>query len=194
MVPHQVQQCSPSEGPQCGAPTARRGQQLLWARREFPATKSVPRRSSSHALSEVSVSQVTFRVVFLAMAAHRGVAVVFLPAVAAVLLLLVVGQSSGQQGRRRSCVALNVVDGADGCAEMFPWHVILADTNDEIFCGGSLVGPKAVITAGHCVAQNREKETIRGRERTFWCPNQNITYRHPDCASSIGCPLGKIKQ
>ena len=110
----------------------------------------VPRNqgSSSHALSEVSVSQVTFRVVFLAMAAHRGVAVVFLPAVAAVLLLLVVGQSSGQQGRRRSCVALNVVDGADGCAEMFPWHVILADTNDEIFCGGFLVGPKAVITAG----------------------------------------------
>ena len=33
----------------------------------------------------------------------------------------------------------------------FPWHVEVTDDEDNFLCGGTLISPKIVITAGSCV-------------------------------------------
>ena len=33
----------------------------------------------------------------------------------------------------------------------FPWHVEVTDDEDNFHCGGTLISPKIVITAGSCV-------------------------------------------
>ena len=96
----------------------------------------------------------------------------------------------GQPPSCRNDPTIRVVGGEDGCARMFPSHVILGDTGDEIFCGGTLIGPKTVLTAAHCVARNEEEIRLPGRLESIKCPIQNITYS--ECTSFSRCPLGKI--
>lgn len=81
-----------------------------------------------------------------------------------------------------------IVYGTAAAIGQFPWQVaaFLLDSTDEIFafCGGSLISPKIVLTAGHCATNE-----VLGYELLFGGTDLNnmdlivVTYdflQHPD--------------
>ncbi|MGK2931749.1 MAG: S1 family peptidase [Solirubrobacterales bacterium] len=80
---------------------------------------------------------------------------------------------------RAGAARTSIVNGKSASIEDWPWQVglavsrrsaPLATPRARFFCGGSLIAPQLVLTAGHCVAdlnrrQVREVDVISGRTR-----------------------------
>lgn len=45
---------------------------------------------------------------------------------------------------------VRIVDGGDAAPFQFPWQAALL-THGRFFCGGSIIAPTWILTAGHCV-------------------------------------------
>ncbi|XP_037809741.1 collagenase-like [Lucilia sericata] len=49
-----------------------------------------------------------------------------------------------------------IVSGTQAALGQFPWHVLLKkDKNDDVWCGGSIITNKWVLTAAHCLYGQR---------------------------------------
>lgn len=98
----------------------------------------------------------------------------------AALLLALPAQSAASQpdrGPRGTDAGISIIDGKRTSIRDWPWQIALAwsrqaepgkATSGRFFCGGSVLAPRLVITAGHCVAdlnlkQVRSLEVISGR-------------------------------
>ncbi|KAK9758495.1 Trypsin [Popillia japonica] len=54
-----------------------------------------------------------------------------------------------------------IVGGADATEGQFPWQVSLRyASNNEHFCGGSIIRSKWILTAGHCVAGKSAEDIL----------------------------------
>lgn len=74
---------------------------------------------------------------------------------------------------------ISIINGDSTSIRKWPWQVAIADrfnprkpesARDRSFCGGAVIAPKLVVTAGHCVfdmsdQQIRNLEVISGRSR-----------------------------
>lgn len=78
-------------------------------------------------------------------AALAGAAVPALPAVAAT------GPAQG--------AGPAIVNGEPAASTDYPWAVALADANGVQFCDGTLIAPKRVVTAAHCMT-NRQPASV----------------------------------
>ncbi len=97
-------------------------------------------------------------------------------ALLAITSLLMLSSASGDQARGSDAGA-SVVNGRNTSISEWPWQVALTvgrsvaprvSTAGRFFCGGSVLAPRLVITAGHCVAdltrrQVRSVEIVSGR-------------------------------
>lgn len=52
-----------------------------------------------------------------------------------------------------------VVGGHDSLVGAWPWQVMLERANGDLWCGGSLLSERTVITAAHCVQRYEESES-----------------------------------
>jgi secreted trypsin-like serine protease len=94
-------------------------------------------------------------------------ALVALATAAAALALVSPGAGAVVTGRD-----VKILGGSIAAPGQFPWMVALVDPRavnaaDGQFCGGSLIAPRVVITAGHCVygATADEMDAVVGRTR-----------------------------
>jgi secreted trypsin-like serine protease len=92
------------------------------------------------------------------------------PTVLAVALLLLLPAASGAIGTGKRGV--KILGGAVAAPGQFPFMAALMDSRaqhaiDGVFCGGTLIAPKVVLTAGHCVegSQASEMDVVVGRTR-----------------------------
>lgn len=61
----------------------------------------------------------------------------------------------------------SIVGGKDVIPYSWPWQVLLVSKSDgELVCGGSLISPQWVMTAGHCV-DSKSVERIQARLGVF---------------------------
>ncbi|MCB8914967.1 MAG: serine protease [Thermoleophilales bacterium] len=86
---------------------------------------------------------------------------------------------AGTRATAGSGASASIVNGHDTTIDQWPWQVALTVsrrvapgtlTSRRFFCGGSVLAPRLVITAGHCVAElNRRQihriEIVSGRTR-----------------------------
>lgn len=57
-----------------------------------------------------------------------------------------------QCGRpRKKAKMLKIIGGKEAKRYKWPWHVALINRFREVFCAGTLIGPRWVLTAGHCL-------------------------------------------
>lgn len=84
------------------------------------------------------------------------------------LLLAVVPASAGAIAARD----VKILGGAEAAPGQFPWMAALVDVDsrnalDGIFCGGTVIAPRVVLTAGHCLegTQPDEFDVVVGRTR-----------------------------
>lgn len=96
---------------------------------------------------------------------------------AALTTLFVVALTSSSA--RAADAQVSIVNGKTTTIDKWPWQVAIVDrgkgtppssTRANFFCGGSLLTPEIVVTAGHCVADIKKKqikrlELISGRTR-----------------------------
>ncbi|MBI5533001.1 MAG: serine protease [Deltaproteobacteria bacterium] len=61
------------------------------------------------------------------------------------------GQAAGWGDEAIGTQSIPVVGGEPAQPDEYPSTVALTDTGGEPFCTGTLVGPKTVVTAGHCI-------------------------------------------
>ncbi|KAL1514106.1 hypothetical protein ABEB36_003423 [Hypothenemus hampei] len=48
---------------------------------------------------------------------------------------------------------LKIIGGSEAQRYKWPWHAAILNQFKEVFCGGTLIAPKWVLTASHCVRQ-----------------------------------------
>uniref|UniRef100_H2PY97 Chymotrypsin like elastase 3A n=1 Tax=Pan troglodytes TaxID=9598 RepID=H2PY97_PANTR len=78
--------------------------------------------------------------------------------------LLLVAVASGY-GRPSSRPSSRVVNGEDAVPYSWPWQVSLQYENSGSFyhtCGGSLIAPDWVVTAGHCISRDLTYQVVLG--------------------------------
>ncbi|PNJ27290.1 CELA3A isoform 2 [Pongo abelii] len=78
------------------------------------------------------------------------------------LLLVAVASGYGPPSSRPSS---RVVNGEDAVPYSWPWQVSLQYENSGSFhhtCGGSLIAPDWVVTAGHCISSSRIYQVVLG--------------------------------
>lgn len=94
-------------------------------------------------------------------------------------LILLLLASPRPAAASEATAGISIVNGKTTKIGKWPWQVALTvarrvapqrSTTNRFFCGGSLLAPKLVITAGHCVAdltrgQIRKIEIVSGRTR-----------------------------
>ncbi|MCZ7531690.1 MAG: serine protease [Acidimicrobiia bacterium] len=89
-------------------------------------------------------------------------------AVAGISLSPVAGSAAEQSSTRRD-IEPRVTNGLPAVAGDFPWYVALLFTSgsdffQRQFCGGTVVAPKVVVTAAHCVDDLREVDVLYGTD------------------------------
>nr|XP_022909959.1 plasminogen [Onthophagus taurus] len=79
---------------------------------------------------------------------------------------------------------LKIIGGTESEKNKWPWHVALQNAFNETFCGGTLIAPRWVLTAGHCLRKylrvrfnEHDLTTIDGRERDL---TVNRMFLHPE--------------
>ncbi|NYH77944.1 secreted trypsin-like serine protease [Actinopolyspora biskrensis] len=72
-----------------------------------------------------------------------------------VLLVPAGAVASESQPAASSSAAAPIVGGEPAEVADHPWVVYLVDTAGKQFCGGTIAAPDKVVTAGHCVADQR---------------------------------------
>ncbi|PNI29821.1 CELA3A isoform 3 [Pan troglodytes] len=78
------------------------------------------------------------------------------------LLLVAVASGYGPPSSRPSS---RVVNGEDAVPYSWPWQVSLQYENSGSFyhtCGGSLIAPDWVVTAGHCISRDLTYQVVLG--------------------------------
>jgi secreted trypsin-like serine protease len=95
------------------------------------------------------------------------------------LLLFAFGSSTGEASANEAAAGVSIVNGRTTTIAKWPWQVALTvsrkaapnrPTSRRFFCGGAVLAPTLVVTAGHCVAdlkprQVRRLEIVSGRTR-----------------------------
>lgn len=117
-------------------------------------------------------------------AAHTTIRAALAGCVLLALLLVTSPQtafasSTGEAASIRPDAGISIVNGRSTSIREWPWQVALTTsrkaskfkfTSRRFFCGGAILAPRLVLTAGHCVAgmnrrQIRQTEVVAGRTR-----------------------------
>ncbi len=78
--------------------------------------------------------------------------------------------------QRDSTVTVRIINGHDAPQSGYPWMVALVtadqpDTTEAHFCGGTLIGPRHILTAAHCMMEFEDPSQIQvaigGRELSY---------------------------
>ena len=79
-------------------------------------------------------------------------------------------------------VPSRIIGGSAVTPYSLPWHVgLVASGSDIPFCGGTLIGPNHVLTAGHCI-MGRQIEVIVGEHELY---NKEDETRHEVCSKIL---------
>lgn len=86
--------------------------------------------------------------------------------VAALLLVVLAAPAAASAGRQ-----VRILGGTTAAPGQFPWMTALVDAGarsaiDGIFCGGTLIAPRVVLTAGHCVEGSKAGDFVAVVGRT----------------------------
>uniref|UniRef100_A0A1Y1KKA9 limulus clotting factor C n=2 Tax=Photinus pyralis TaxID=7054 RepID=A0A1Y1KKA9_PHOPY len=72
---------------------------------------------------------------------------------------------------RRKTKMLKIIGGKEAKKYKWPWHVAVINRYREVFCAGTLIAPRWILTAGHCVRSylrvrlnEHDLSSIDGRE------------------------------
>lgn len=59
--------------------------------------------------------------------------------------------SSCECGTANTVFKNRIIGGVDTSPHEYPWVAAIFDNDDEIYCGGSIISTKHILSAGHCV-------------------------------------------
>lgn len=79
---------------------------------------------------------------------------------------------------------LKIIGGSEAPKYKWPWHVAILNQFQEVFCGGTLISSRWVLTANHCIRRNLKvrlnAHDLRAKDGRDIIMSVHKTFGHPD--------------